>query len=54
MSPGLDFSVPAYPITRLQADRMLRSVSFDEDAVSTLESNEHIKAVELDKEVKTQ
>ncbi|KAI6083133.1 peptidase inhibitor I9 [Hypoxylon rubiginosum] len=30
------------------------SVTFDSDAVTTLESNEHVKAVELDQEVKTQ
>lgn len=29
-------------------------VTFDKDAVNTLESNEHVKAVELDKEVTTQ
>ena len=28
------------------------SVTFDKDAVTTLESNEHVQAVELDKEVK--
>jgi hypothetical protein len=31
-----------------------RSVSFDDDAVQTLESHEHIKAVEPDSEMKTQ
>lgn len=28
-------------------------MTFDKDAVNTLESHEHVKAVELDKEVKT-
>jgi hypothetical protein len=30
------------------------SVTFDKDAVNTLESNEHVAAVELDGEVRTQ
>ncbi|KAH6899035.1 hypothetical protein B0T10DRAFT_474358 [Thelonectria olida] len=30
------------------------SVKFDDDAVQTLESNEHVKAVELDGEMRTQ
>ncbi|OTB03286.1 hypothetical protein M426DRAFT_321849 [Hypoxylon sp. CI-4A] len=30
------------------------SVTFPNDAVNTLESHEHVKAVELDQEVKTQ
>ncbi|KAF7555429.1 hypothetical protein G7046_g6553 [Stylonectria norvegica] len=30
------------------------SVTFDKDAVNTLESQEHVKAVELDSEMKTQ
>ncbi|EON97576.1 putative peptidase inhibitor i9 protein [Phaeoacremonium minimum UCRPA7] len=30
------------------------SVSFPQDSISTLESHEHVKAVELDQEVRTQ
>jgi hypothetical protein len=34
--------------------RLFCSVDFPEDSVSTLESHEHIKAVEKDQQVKTQ
>jgi hypothetical protein len=37
-----------------EADPEPASVSFDNDAVNTLESNEHVKSVEVDGEVKTQ
>lgn len=33
---------------------MCYSVEFPQDAVQTLESNEHVEAVEVDGEVKTQ
>lgn len=37
-----------------KANLMCRSVEFPQDAVQTLESNEHVEAVEVDGDVKTQ
>lgn len=37
-----------------KANEMCCSVEFPQDAVQTLESNEHVEAVEADGEVKTQ
>jgi hypothetical protein len=36
------------------ANNIRRSVTFDDDAVQTLESHEHVKAVEPDSEMRTQ
>ena len=48
------FSYVFNAVTRTTFKLKFKSVTFPEDAVNTLESNPHVQAVEVDKEVKTQ
>lgn len=50
----MDYSCHSLPIQFALANEIPSSVSFPEDAVTTLESHEHVDNVELDKEAKTQ
>lgn len=48
--PGCMFPNQSFSLT----PRLICSVDFPEDSISTLESHEHVKAVEKDQPVKTQ